>query len=326
MRHLCDRDIVDRYVLGTLPDAEAELFEEHFFDCRDCAARVSEQTLLSGEGTGRVSHGGKFRLCTPPNEVIVVGSLAQAATLVSHGNAALASRQALQDDAWSRLSTFSTANSVTFVRYGRLSLRHRVAGSPEEWLTVIKRLGATALQLRVHTSRGAVIRVLATNASQRAYWQAEQRYLGDQLNRRVWDVSYSGTADDDEAEYRELPDLETATANLRAALVDALGRAREARLHGYHVKVLGALHLLDSPDPRIPHHPDLLADPPAVATRLGAACVKAWTSPTQTYDDVSTSLARWRARRVIVKRLGVVVLDGLAAAANACLVPATRHR
>jgi len=155
MRLLCDRDVADQYVLGTLPDAEAELFEEHFFDCRECAARVSAQTLLSGEGTVSVSRGGKFRLCTPRNQVIVGGSLAQAATLVSHGNAALVSRQALQVDAWSRLSTFNTANSVRFVRYGRLSLRQRVAASPEEWFTVLRRLGATALQLRVHARRSA---------------------------------------------------------------------------------------------------------------------------------------------------------------------------
>ena len=161
-----------------------------------------------------------------------------------------------------------------------------------------------------------MIRVLAVNPNQRVWWQAEQRYLGDPLNRRIWDVSYSGTADDDEAAYRELLDVDTATANLHLALADVLERARAARLHGYHVKFLGARHLLASPDPRIPHHPDLLADPAAAAKRLAAACVKAWSSQTQTYDDVSTSVARWRARRAIVKRLRNVVLDALAAATN----------
>jgi len=83
------------------------------------------------------------------------------------------------------------------------------------------------------------------------------------------------------------------------------------------VKFLGALHLLTSPDPRIPHHPDLLADAPAAARCLAAASVKAWVSQTQTYDDVSTSLTRWRGRRAIIRRLREVVLDALAAAANA---------
>lgn len=109
----------------------------------------------------------------------------------------------------------------------------------------------------------------------------------------------------------------TATTELHLALADVLERARAARLHGYHVKFLGALHLLTSPDPRIPHHPDLLADAPAAARCLAAASVKAWVSQTQTYDDVSTSLTRWRGRRAIIRRLREVVLDALAAAANA---------
>jgi hypothetical protein len=323
MQHICDRDVAERYVAGTLPDGEAELFEEHFFECKQCAVHVSAQTILSSDRTLGVSpRAGRFRLFTPPDQVVVAGSLAQAASLVSYGNAALASGEVLDDEAWARLSPFHAANSITFVRlqriYGTLSLRQRVAGSPEEWLIVLKRLGATTLQLRVRAIRGAVIRVVATNPNHRAWWQAEQRYLGDQLNRRIWDVSYSGsTDDDDETEYRELLDVETATANLHAALPDALERARVARLHGYHVKFLGALHLLTSPDPRIPHYPDLLADPRAAAKSLAAACVKALSSPTQTYDDVSTSLTRWRARRAIVKRLRDAVLDALAAAANA---------
>jgi hypothetical protein len=322
MRYVCDPSAAEPYVVGTMSDAEAELYEEHFFDCKQCAAHVSAQTLMSSDRTLSVSpRAGRFRLFTPADQVVVAGSLAQAASLVSHGNAALASGQVLDDGAWARLSAFHAANSITFVRrqhvYGTLALRYRVADSPEEWLSVLKRLGVTALQLRVHASRGAVIRVLATNPDQCGWWQAEQRYLGDQLNRRIWDVSYSGSLDDDESEYRGLLDLETAMANLHAALADVMERARVARLHGYHVKFLGALHLLTSPDPRIPHYPDLLADPPPAAKSLAAACVKAWSSQTQTYDDVLTSLARWRARRAIVKRLRDAVLDGLMTAANA---------
>jgi len=322
MNHVYESGVAERYVLGTLPDAEAELFEEHFFDCTECAARVSAQTLLLNHGTFRESsREGRFRLLTPPRQLVVVGCLAQAVSLVSHGNAALVSAHALQDDDWARLSAFHAANSITFVRnqniYGPLSLRRRVARSPEEWLNLLKGLGATGLRLRVHASRGAVIRVLATDATHRTSWQAEQFYLGDQLNRRIWDVTYRGTADDGESGYRELSDLETATADLRAALADVLEYARAARLHGYHVKFLGAMHLLTSPDPSIPHHPDLLADPPAAAKRLAAACVKAWVSQTQTYDDVSVSVGRWRARRTIVERLRDVVIQALAAAANA---------
>jgi hypothetical protein len=322
MQHAFDQNTIDRYVLGTLPDAEAERFEEHFFDCTQCAARVIAQTLLSSDRTFSVTpRAGRFRLFTPARQVIAAGSLTQAVSLVSYGNAALASRRALPDDAWAHLSAFHAASSVTFVRrqraYGLMSTHHRVAGSPEEWLNVLKRLGATALQLRVHASRGVVIRVLATNTTQRAWWQAEQRYLGDQLNRRIWDVSYSAMPDEDETEYRELLDLETATANLHAALADVLESARADGLHGYHVKFLGAMHLLTSPDPHISHHPDLLAEPSAAAKCLAAACIKAWTSPAQTYDDVSTGLARWRARRAIVTRLRDVVVDALVAAANA---------
>jgi len=108
-----DEQEVERYVLGTLPDTEAELFEEHFFDCGHCAARVLAQTLLSDDRTLTLSpRGGRFRLFTHPSQMLVAGSLAQAASLVSHGNAALASGQALQDDAWARLSAFNAANSA----------------------------------------------------------------------------------------------------------------------------------------------------------------------------------------------------------------------
>jgi hypothetical protein len=110
VRYFCDPSIAERYVLGTLPDAEAELYEEHFFECTQCAARVSAHTLLSRDLTLNVSpRGGRFRLFTPPSQVVVAGSLAQAASLVSHGNAALLSRQALQDDVWARLSAFHAA-------------------------------------------------------------------------------------------------------------------------------------------------------------------------------------------------------------------------
>ena len=30
----------DRYLIGTLSDAERDTFEEHFFSCRQCAAEV----------------------------------------------------------------------------------------------------------------------------------------------------------------------------------------------------------------------------------------------------------------------------------------------
>jgi hypothetical protein len=93
-----------------MTDAEAVPYEEHFFDCARCAALVSEQALIDAERA----------IALPPSSMrwrrrhfIARGSLAQAAALVSHGNAALGEDGTVPQDAWARLSPFVTANSVS---------------------------------------------------------------------------------------------------------------------------------------------------------------------------------------------------------------------
>jgi hypothetical protein len=313
-----DRAAAKRYVHGTMPDGEAANYEEHFFDCVRCASFVSEETLTDGEralALRPLSH--RLR-----RQIIVAGSLAQAAALVSHGNAALDDGGRVSHDAWSRLSTFVGANSVSFVRresvWGMKWSRH-VAASPEEWLNSMSRRGVRALQLAVHRNDGVVVRVRSDDPQQRTRWHAQQRFLGDQLNRRMWDVTYCGVLDHDETAYRPGLDVDAAATALRAALVDSVRHALAARLYGYHLKLIGALHLLSIDDAKIPHHPDLLVQPHAAARRLAAACIRCWVSPTQTYDEVSHSVTRWRARRKILQRLQDVVLDAFVGATNARL-------
>lgn len=320
MKHPYGRATAELYVRGTLSDAEALPYEEHFFECGRCAVLVSEQALLDGEralALRPLSY--RWR-----RQIIVGGSLAQAAALVSHGNAALDDRGRVSHDAWSRLSTFVEANSVSFVRCeSRWGVKwsRRIADSPEEWLNVLNRRGASALQLAVHRIDGVVVRVRSDGPQQRTRWRAKQRFLGHQLNRRMWDVTYCGVLDEDDTAYRPALDVTAAASALRAALHDSIKHALAARLYGYHLKLIGALHLLSIEDAKIPHHPDLLVHPPAAARRLAAACVRAWVSPSQTYDPTPT-VTQWRARKMILERLTDVVLDAFVGATNARLDPA----
>jgi hypothetical protein len=317
MKHHYGRATAERYVRGTMSDAEAVPYEEHFFECERCAALVSEETLMNAEralALRPLSY--RWR-----RQIIVGGSLAQAAALVSHGNAALDDGRRVSHDAWSRLTTFVEANSVSFVQcessWG-VKRSRQIAASPEEWLNVLNRRGASELQLAVHQVHGIVVRVRSDDPQQSTRWHAEQRFLGDQLNRRMWDVTYCGVLDDDDTAYRPALDVTAAAIALRAALHDSIKTALAARLYGYHLKLIGALHLLTIEDARIPHHPDLLVQPPAAARRLAAACVRGWVSPSQTYDHASTVM-QWRARRKILDRLSDVVLDAFVGATNARL-------
>jgi hypothetical protein len=49
--------LTERYILGELPDAQAEEFEEHFFDCEQCADDVrSELTFVEGLRDATAGH------------------------------------------------------------------------------------------------------------------------------------------------------------------------------------------------------------------------------------------------------------------------------
>jgi hypothetical protein len=66
--------LAERYFLGELSDAEAEAFEEHYFDCVRCAAYVREELALleSGRDVARAALAEKAAAAARPENANVV--------------------------------------------------------------------------------------------------------------------------------------------------------------------------------------------------------------------------------------------------------------
>ncbi|MDQ3282636.1 MAG: zf-HC2 domain-containing protein [Acidobacteriota bacterium] len=63
--------LAERYFLGELSDAEADAFEEHFFDCVECAAYVREELVMleAGREVARAALAAKAPAPAPSNVV-----------------------------------------------------------------------------------------------------------------------------------------------------------------------------------------------------------------------------------------------------------------
>src|SRR5277367_6719630 len=72
------QDILGAYIAGTLPDAQRDLFEEHFFACEKClqeveAARIAREVLLAGKGA---KSGASLRWLIPVAAVFIAAIVA----------------------------------------------------------------------------------------------------------------------------------------------------------------------------------------------------------------------------------------------------------
>ncbi len=59
-----DNHIVERYILGEMSEAERDSFEEHFFECRECAREVHMTDVF--RANVRAYHENRARLAAPP--------------------------------------------------------------------------------------------------------------------------------------------------------------------------------------------------------------------------------------------------------------------
>jgi len=77
-------DIAERYVAGTLPEADRDAFEEHFFSCEACLARLEtlqHTAALVGAAAPATSRGGRYwPLAVAAGLMVVLGVTFQMTT------------------------------------------------------------------------------------------------------------------------------------------------------------------------------------------------------------------------------------------------------
>lgn len=196
--YIDERNLVDGYLMGTLPSEELDAFEEHLVDCARCLDRLEEARIWRdalkrsvAEGprahgiTGWLSRGGKIR----QGLLLLAASLAIVATPAALWRALNRARAELQD-----------ARSVSAQWRGRYeqefaarSQAPRVPSSLPIFALALVRGSAAPAPQRIHLPPAAPWIILSVDVASDSGLARYQASLSDAQSQVVW------TADDVDA-------------------------------------------------------------------------------------------------------------------------------
>lgn len=268
------------------------------------------------------------------------GELANAIALALHGSAWLLQENAAPPDLERVNTTFQYIGRTTFEPPARRLRRAAPIGTSGEWLSWLRKGGATRIWLTLPAATGALPPhvasafahggqwgLLATGGRPSLWipsWEVGDR---DAPDNRIWSVRLVGSWADD-LDAPSPPHVDDAAEALRLSLIDAGDVARGQNLDFWANWFDEAIRCWEVDDTEIPFHPDMApgASVSTEAFRLLAMATKSWVfGGMGSWNDVwlEEPAAQGRIDEVS-RRLYEHMLEAFVAATNTRLVHGAR--